>query len=130
MNAIGGKTDSYVPGNCNLGEAEIRRRYRIGFIGIALTIFIILILEYVNSPQIWRLIIFIPLFYGVSGFVQARKKFCYVYGFRQIFSMEGLRSFGKVKNSDYIIQDKKRAIQIVSLVFLMSFIITVIYWMI
>lgn len=128
MQAIDQGTESYVAGSCNLGKAEIRRRYRIGYIGIALTICTILMLEYVNSPRIWRLIIFIPLFYGVSGFVQGYKKFCYVYGFGKVFSTTAIRSFQKVNNKKFIDKDRKTAIQIVSLVFLISFIITVIYW--
>src|SRR5688572_27810159 len=108
----------YIPGHCNLGKAEIRRRYRIGFIGFALAIVIMLIIQFTDAARIWRFLIFIPVFYGVSGFIQATKKFCYVYGFRQVFSLEGIRSFKKINDQDFVKADQRTAMKIVVTVFL------------
>jgi hypothetical protein len=120
--------EQYIPGNCNLGKAEIRRRYRIGYIGLALTILIVLLLFYTDAPRIWRLLIFFPAFYGVSGFIQATKKFCYIYGFRQVFSLEGIKSFTKIKNDDFVKADQRMAMKIVVAVFVMSVVITLLYY--
>lgn len=120
--------EQYIPGNCNLGKAEINRRYRIGYIGLALTILTILILYFADASRIWRLLIFLPVFYGVSGFIQASKKFCYIYGFRQVFSLEGIRSFKKINDQDSIQADRRTAMRIVIAVFLTSAFITLLYY--
>jgi len=120
--------EQYIPGNCNLGKAEIRRRYRIGYIGLVLTILIILILYLTDAARIWRLLIFIPAFYGVSGFIQATKKFCYIYGFRQVFSLEGVRSFKKINDQDFVKADQRTAMKIVVAVTTISTVITLVYY--
>ena len=120
--------EQYIPGNCNLGKEEINRRYRIGYIGLTLTILTILILYFTDAARIWRLLIFFPVFYGVSGFIQAAKKFCYVYGFRQVFSLEGIRSFKKINDQDSIKADQRTAMKIVATVMLTSAMITLLYY--
>ena len=120
--------EQYIPGNCNLGKAEINRRYRIGYIGLVFAILIILILYFADASRIWRLLIFLPVFYGVSGFIQASKKFCYIYGFRQVFSLEGIRSFKKINDQDSIQADRRTAMRIVISVFVTSVVITLLYY--
>ena len=120
--------EQYIPGRCNLGKAEIRRRYRIGFIGLTMAILIAIILYYTDAARIWRLFLFIPVFYGVSGFIQATKKFCYIYGFREVFSLEGVRSFRKIKDQDFVKADQRTAMKIVVSVFMTSVVITLVYY--
>jgi len=119
---------NYIPGSCNIGEVEIRRRYRIGFIGIGITFLLMIIIEMTNANHGWRLLIFFPLFYGLSGFIQAWKKFCYVYGFRSLMSMTGRKKFEKNKNPDFSQMDRNTAYLIVSTVTLGSIIFTSLYY--
>ena len=120
--------EQYIPGNCNLGKAEINKRYRIGFFGLAIAIFLVILFHFTDAPRIWRLFIFFPVFYGVSGFIQAAKKFCYIYGFRQVFSLEGIRSFSKIKNEDFVKADQRMAMKIVIVVFVTSAVVTFVYY--
>lgn len=81
-----------------------------------------------NADRIWNLLVFIPVFYSVSGFIQAAYKFCYIYGFRHIFSVQGMRKFTSVRDEQLIKQDRKKAIQIVTMVTISSVFITAIYY--
>ena len=118
----------YLPGSCNIGEKEIRRRYRIGFIGLFLAILTVALIHLFKANQYWRLIIFIPVFYALSGFIQAMAKFCFVFGFRSVFSFEGRRMLTKVQDSDAKKKDRRKAFLIVVLVTLVSIIATTVYY--
>ena len=122
------KERKYIPGSCNIGEVEIRRRYRIGFIGIALTFLLMIIIELTNAINGWRLLVFFPLFYGLSGFIQAWKKFCYVYGFRSLMSMRGRKKFERNNNPRFSQMDRSTAYLIVATVTLGSIILTGLYY--
>lgn len=119
----------YIPGSCNIGREEIRRRYRIGYIGIVFALIVAIFIHLTNAHRIWKLFLFIPVFYSVSGFIQAVNKFCYFYGLRQVFSLDGIRKFTKVKDEQLIKRDRKKAIQIVMMVTICSVAITAIYYL-
>ena len=74
----------YKSGSCNIGEAEIQQRRRIGYIGLILTIITIisyLILVYtIKLTPIYGIIVFIPAIMTTVGILQARRKFCAAYG--------------------------------------------------
>ncbi len=120
--------EAYIPGTCNIGKVEIRRRYRIGYTGLTIAIIMGVIIELTEAHPYWKFLVVIPVFYSVSGFIQAWKKFCYLYGFMQVFSLNGRRTFTKVRDESYVKEDRKTAIQIVSLVFLVSLMITFAYY--
>lgn len=119
----------YIPGSCNIGKEEIRRRYRIGFIGLVIALILAIVLYLTNADRTWKLLVFMPVFYSVSGFIQAVNKFCYFYGFRHLFSVNGIRNFTKVKDEQLIDKDRKKATQIVLLVTICSVIITALYYL-
>ena len=118
----------YIAGKCNIGTAEINRRYRIGFTGLIFTIVFALMICLIKAHPVWRLLIFVPLFYSLSGFIQAWKKFCYVYGFRHVFSLRGKKEFSQVTDPASIRADQWTAVQIVLLVLLTSAVLTYVFF--
>jgi len=118
----------YVPGSCNIGQDEIRRRYRIGFIGLALMIAYILVFKFSDFPKLIKLGLFIPAFYSVSGFVQAFHKFCYVYGWKGVASLTSRRHLIQVDDKTATRKDLHNAIIIVLEVILASLMITLLYY--
>lgn len=113
---------------CNIGKSEIRRRYRIGFIGILLSLIVIVAIELTNAQQSWRLIIFIPLFYALSGFIQAWKKFCYVYGIKGLISLAGIKQFQKQQDLQQLRKDRMTSLQIVFVITFGSALLTAAYY--
>jgi hypothetical protein len=117
-------TLDYKPGHCNIGAVEIKKRYRIGYTGLVIMILFIACTSYYEIPRVWKFLLFIPTAYSLSGFLQARSKFCFVYGYLGIFSMTGRRIFSKVKMDPDLKKDRNKAIQLVGLITLGSVVIT------
>jgi len=118
--------EAYIPGQCNIGPEEIRKRQRLGYIGLAMMIVFIILAETYHVQQIWKLALFAPTVYALSGFVQARYKFCFVFGFFGLLSMTGKRS--RIKDADQLTKDRAMAFRIVSQVVFGSCLITLLYY--
>lgn len=76
----------YVPGACNIGPAEIRRRRQSGWIGLAATVALWVILLALRVPAPWRLVLFLPASLGAAGFLQAALHFCAGFGTQGVFN--------------------------------------------
>jgi hypothetical protein len=117
---------NYVPGHCNIGPDEIRKRMRIGFIGLALMILFIFLAEFYAFPQIWKLALFAPTVYAFSGFIQARQKFCFLFGIIGVFNIAGRKA--RVGDDLKIKKDRNKALGIVAQVFISSVLVTLLYY--
>ena len=105
-------TYSYIPGSCNLGKSEIRRRQFVALIGLAITIVTLVGLVGSNSPASARWGLFVPLLVFSIGFVQSRKKFCLAYGFMGTFNLGKLGDLSKVQSAEDRKADRKTALSI------------------
>ena len=122
--------EGYIPGHCNLGEAEIRRRMKIGWIGVVLTILVFLVLEILDATRPYRIFILPPIAFALSGFIQARHRFCYLYGWAGLYSMTGRKHFHKVEQQESARKDRRTALKIMSMVLLGSLLLTALYMII
>jgi hypothetical protein len=118
----------YIPGTCNLGPAEIRRRYRIGYLGLALACIVILIIHFFDLPKAYRWLIFPPLYYSFSGFIQARHRFCYLYGLYGVFSITGRKHIQHV-DKEFVNKDRMTAYKIIFYTLVSSLLFTVVYYL-
>ncbi len=107
-------SDSYVPGTCNIGKGEIRRRQLVALIGLALTFFTLMGMIATKAAPESRLGIFIPLAVAAIGFVQSRRKFCLAYGFMGTFNFGKLGELSKVSSRESRMADRKTAISILA----------------
>jgi len=105
-------TAEYIPGACNIGNGEIRRRQIVALIGLALSISSLITLISTNAPRGARLGIFVPLAVASIGWVQSRKKFCLAYGFMGTFNFGKLGQLSKVADSASRAADRKTALSI------------------
>ncbi|MFX0185263.1 MAG: hypothetical protein ACFE95_19445 [Candidatus Hodarchaeota archaeon] len=114
----------YSAGICNIGEAEIKQRRRIGYIGFGLTLIAIIIyLTLIYSIKLnpfYGVIIFIPAEMTTIGLIQARNKFCAAYGLthqQNVSSSLGLTI--KIKDETSQREDRNKALKIIfqSLIF-------------
>ena len=122
--------NTYVAGQCNLGTEEIRRRMNIGWFGLGLTFLVVLILEIVDASKVYRIIVLPTIGVALSGFLQARHRFCYLYGWRGVFSLAGRKKFEKVLDHADMKKDRKTAIQIVVMMLVGSILLTALYMVI
>lgn len=105
-------TADYIPGACNIGKGEIRRRQIVALIGLALSISSLITLISTNAPRGARLGIFVPLAVASIGWVQSRKKFCLAYGFMGTFNFGKLGQLSRVADSASRAADRKTALSI------------------
>lgn len=78
----------YVPGVCNIGPWEIRRRRAYAITGFAVAIVMLAALVANGSPAATRLVLILPLWGGMFSWLQARRRFC------AGFAMAGISNFG------------------------------------
>ncbi|MBU6379838.1 MAG: hypothetical protein KGQ76_00865 [Acidobacteria bacterium] len=105
-------TDSYIPGTCNIGKGEIRRRQLVALIGLALSVTSLVGFVATGAAPTARLGIFLPLAVFAIGFVQSRRKFCLAYGFMGTFNFGKLGQLSKVSSKEAQAADRKTALVI------------------
>lgn len=73
--------EQYIAGKHNIGVHEIRhRKLTYGWGGAALSFAVFWILYFLGISYYGYLILFIPIYISVIGFMQAREHFCVSYG--------------------------------------------------
>jgi hypothetical protein len=105
-------SQTYIPGTCNLGKAEVRRRQFVALIGLFLTISTVAGFIAGNVRGSARLSVFLPLMVFAVGFIQSQKKFCLAYGLMGTFNLGKLGDLSRVSNPDDRRADRKTAITI------------------
>lgn len=105
-------TYSYVPGTCNLGKDEIRRRQVVALIGAVLTIISFSGLVVADTANSARWSLFAPLMIFSVGFIQSRKKFCLAYGFMGTFNLGKLGDISRVQSAEDRKADRRTALTI------------------
>lgn len=110
----------YIPGTCNIGKGEVRRRQLVALVGLFFSISTLLTFNTVDAPAEIRLGIFFPLMVTAVGFVQSRSKFCLAYGFAGTFNVGKLGDIRRVASKEDRAADRKTALVILGKSFLLA----------
>jgi hypothetical protein len=110
----------YIPGSCNIGKGEIRRRQLVALVGLFFTVVTLLTFSTVDTPTVMRLGIFFPLMVASVGFVQSRSKFCLAYGFAGTFNVGKMGDIKRVASKEDRAADRKTALVILGKSFLLA----------
>ena len=116
----------YIPGSCNIGKGEVRRRQLVALVGLFFAISTLLTLNTIDAPTEVRLGIFFPLLVASVGFVQSRSKFCLAYGFAGTFNMGKLGDIKRVASKEDRAADRKTALVILGKSFILAALATAI----
>lgn len=103
---------TYIPGSCNIGKSEIRRRQVVGLVGLFFSVSSLVALISVSAPRQARLGIFLPLMVASVGYVQSRSKFCLAYGFAGTFNLGKLGDIARVSDPSERAADRATALKI------------------
>ncbi|MFM8204788.1 MAG: hypothetical protein ACKN8W_00315 [Actinomycetales bacterium] len=103
---------SYIPGTCNLGKEEIRRRQFVALIGLVFSIISLVGLISTDAQPLARVSLFLPLMVFAIGYIQSRKKFCLAYGLMGTFNLGKLGDMAKVQSPEDRKADRKTAMTI------------------
>ena len=105
-------SSEYIPGSCNIGNGEVRRRQLVAIFGLFLTSFSAVTILATDQSRNSRLSIFVPALIFAIGFVQSRKKFCLAYGLAGTFNFGKLGQISKVQSTEDRKADRKTAVLI------------------
>ena len=117
----------YIPGTCNIGKGEIRRRQIVALIGLFLTISSMTALISTDAAKSARFSIFLPAMVFAIGFVQSRRKFCLAYGFAGTFNFGKLGQISRVASAAERKADRITALKILAQSALLALVITLIF---
>ena len=123
-------SSEYIPGTCNIGKGEIRRRQLVALFGIFLTVSSATALLATDQAKSSRLSIFVPALVFSIGFVQSRSKFCLAYGLVGTFNFERLGKISRVQSSEDRKADRKTAIIILLKSAALAALITAVFFII
>ena len=110
----------YIPGSCNIGKGEVRRRQIVALVGLFFSISTLLTFNTVDAPTEIRLGIFFPLMVASVGFVQSRSKFCLAYGFAGTFNVGKVGDIKRVASKEDRAADRKTALVILGKSFILA----------
>jgi hypothetical protein len=117
----------YIPGTCNIGKGEIRRRQLVALLGLFLTVSSMTALISTDAAKSARFSIILPAMVFSVGFVQSRKKFCLAYGFAGTFNFGKLGQLSRVANAAERKADRITALKILAQSALLALVITVLF---
>lgn len=117
--------EAYIPGKCNIGGGEVKRRKLVGLLALFFSASSLLSLILVHAPREARLGIFFPLIIASIGYFQTRDKFCLAYGLAGTFNLGKLGDISRVSNPIDRAADRAYAFKILGKSFLMAVIATV-----
>jgi hypothetical protein len=107
-------SQEYIPGSCNIGKGEIRRRQVVALAGAVISTTSLVGLISTDAARSARFSLFIPLMIFAIGFVQSRKKFCLAYGLAGTFNFGGLGQISRVSDPISKKADRKTALTILA----------------
>lgn len=117
----------YIPGTCNIGKGEVRRRQIVALIGLFLTASSITALISADAARSARFSIFLPAMMFSVGFVQSRKRFCLAFGFAGTFNFGKLGQMSRVATAAERKADRITALKILAQSVLLALAITIIF---
>jgi hypothetical protein len=110
----------YIPGTCNIGKGEVRKRQLVALVGLFFSISTLFAFNAVDTPTEVRLSIFFPLMVASVGFIQSRSKFCLAYGFAGTFNVGKMGDIKRVASKEDRAADRKTALVILGKSFLLA----------
>ena len=119
---------AYVPGACNIGQGEVKRRQAVAIFGLILIVISAAGILATDQDRGARLSIFIPALIFSIGFVQSRKKFCLAYGLAGTFNFGKLGQISKVQSPEDKKADRKTAVSILFQAIALAGLITAIFF--
>ena len=99
----------YRPGACNIGPREIARRRAYGVAAVISAVVFGIVLVALDAPPLARAIVIFPLWGGIIGLEQARRKFCAGFAYAGIRSVAGSDATESVGDREDLRRDRATA---------------------
>lgn len=119
-------SETYIPGTCNLGKAEVRSRQFVALVGFIMSISALVGLLGTHSSRGARFSIFIPLMIFSVGYLQSRKKFCLAFGLMGTFNLGKLGEMSRVSDPAFRRADRKMALTLLAQASALALVLTLV----
>lgn len=111
--------NQYIPGNCNIGETEIRVRQKFLLLALLLAV-VFTIITHLTHSLIALIFLFAFTYFTIVLFIEVTTRFCVLFGFFSLHNFKGLGNLDNVDSCHCKNKDRKRAILILAGAFLLS----------
>ncbi len=118
--------NQYIPGVCNIGPAEIKKRKQAGWAGLIATAILWAAFIWFDVPAIWRLTLVLPAMMSATGFLQAHMHFCAYFGFASLFNLGDVGKTDSISQADFRAKDRRKAWQIIIYSFFIGMIVALV----
>ncbi len=105
-------SSDYRAGACNIGPAEITRRWRFGHAALIFAIALYALLVIVGAPPLSRFIVALPAAVAIACYIEAALKFCIRFGWLGMFNFGAFGSTQQVADSVARSTDRRRALRL------------------
>ena len=116
--------NQYIPGVCNIGPAEIKKRKQAGWIGLIATVMFWVLFIWFDIPRVWKFTLFFPAMMSAVGFLQAYMHFCVYFGFASLFNFSNVGKTDTVQQAEFRAKDRRKAWQIIIYAILIGLVVT------
>jgi hypothetical protein len=117
-------SSTYIPGTCNIGPSEIKRRQSVALLGFIATVITGILFVSSHVSPLLRVSAFIPAMIFATGWVQSRRKFCLAFGLMGTFNFGKAGQLSKVQSPEDLAADKATALSILRQAALLAAVIT------
>lgn len=104
----------YIPGVCNIGKDEMKRRKIAALSSLAVTIILIVVLLLLPENRLWRLTLFVPVTSFAVSFQQWYFRFCVAFGIKGIFNLGNLGKSDTIQQAEFRKKDRAKAWQMIN----------------
>ena len=101
--------NKYIPGVCNIGPEEIKKRKQAGWMGFIATVALWAVFVWFRVAPAWWLLLFFPAMMSATGFLQAYMHFCAYFGFASLFNFGDVGKTDSVSQAEFRAKDKRKA---------------------
>ena len=120
--------NNYIPGTCNIGNEQLKKRKRFLAACIVTTVLLITFQLIFHSGKMWRLFMFIPFAITSVAVQQVLYKFCYRFGLTGLYGFGKVGYDTKVEGNHFRELDRKKSKKMIVSSVLIGLILTYVYY--
>ncbi len=120
--------NNYIPGTCNIGGEQLKKRNRFALKCILATLICILFLQVFHFDTVWRLVMFIPFTLSAIAIQQVYFKFCYLFGIKGFYGFGEIGKTKSIQEKEFLKLDNAKALRMIITSMLIGLVMTILYF--
>lgn len=121
--------NGYIPGTCNIGAAEIKKRKAATIISAILMIVMLMVFQLMSIERIWRFFLFLPATLFAINFLQVYFKFCVAFGLKGVFNFGDPGKNDSILSSEHRRSDRIKSMLMIGSGILIGLAVSILYYL-